>query len=101
MSQRQIRAVIVRFGQSFEAPHWRLLTSLSWDSRAVAAACSNRQGRAFHRASRTGATAGGSGAGCHVGGKDVIGVAIEILACPVIAHRGARIGVARGDLDVL
>jgi hypothetical protein len=27
-------------------------------------------------------------------------VAVEILACPVVAHRGARIGVAGGDLDV-
>ena len=34
------------------------------------------------RASRTGGTPGGSGAGCHVGGEDVIGVAVEVLARP-------------------
>src|SRR5450755_3618858 len=46
-----------------------------------------RQGRAFPWASRTGETPGGSGAGCHVGGEDVVGVAVEILASPVVAHR--------------
>ena len=41
----------------------------------------------------------GSGAGGHVGGEDVVGVAVEVLAGPVIAHRGAGVGVPGGDLD--
>jgi hypothetical protein len=41
-----------------------------------------------------------SGARCHVGGEDVVRVAVEVLACPVIPHRGTRVGVAGGDLDV-
>jgi hypothetical protein len=36
-----------------------------------------------------------------VGGEDVVGVAVEVLACPVVTHRGSRVGVAGGDLDVL
>ena len=43
---------------------------------------------------------GRSGAGCHVGGEDVVGVAVEVLAGPVVAHRGARVGVPSGDLDI-
>ena len=43
---------------------------------------------------------GGSSAGGHVGGEDVVGVAVEVLAGPVVAHRGPRIGVAGRDLDV-
>ena len=42
----------------------------------------------------------GSGTGGHIGGEDVVGVAVKVLAGPVVAHRGTRIGVARGDLDV-
>src|SRR5258708_16792370 len=45
-------------------------------------------------------TQAGSGAGSHVGGQDVIRMAVEVLAGPVITHRGAWIGVAGGDLDV-
>ena len=41
-----------------------------------------------------------SGAGGHVGGEDVVGVAVEVLACPVVAHGGAGVGVAGGDLDI-
>lgn len=41
-----------------------------------------------------------SGAGCHVGGQNVVGVAVEVLAGSVITHRGAGIGMAGGDLDV-
>ena len=41
-----------------------------------------------------------SGAGGHVGGEDVVGVAVEVLAGPVLAHGGARVGVAGGDLDI-
>jgi hypothetical protein len=40
-----------------------------------------------------------SGAG-HVGGEDVVGVAVEVLAGTVVAHGGAGVGVAGGDLDV-
>ena len=36
----------------------------------------------------------------HVGGEDVVGMAVEILAGPVVAHRGARAGVAGSDLDI-
>ncbi len=42
----------------------------------------------------------GSGTGGHVGGQDVVGVAVEVLAGPVVAHGGAWVGVAGGDLDV-
>ena len=42
----------------------------------------------------------GSGTGGHVGGEDVVGVAVEVLASPVVAHRGARVSLAGGDLDV-
>jgi hypothetical protein len=41
-----------------------------------------------------------SGTGGHVGGEDVVGMAVEVLAGPVIPHRGARVGMAGGDLDV-
>src|SRR6266496_1824269 len=41
-----------------------------------------------------------SGAGSHVRGEDVVGVAVEVLAGPVIAHGGARVGVPGGDLDI-
>jgi hypothetical protein len=37
-----------------------------------------------------------SGAGGHVSGQDVVGVAVEVLAGPVVAHGGARVGVAGG-----
>ena len=42
----------------------------------------------------------GSGAGCHVGGQDVVGVAVEVAAGPVIPHGGARVSVADSDLHV-
>jgi hypothetical protein len=41
-----------------------------------------------------------SGAGRHVSGQDVVGVAVEILAGAVVTHRGAWVGVAGGDLDI-
>jgi len=41
-----------------------------------------------------------SGAGGHVAGEDVVGVPVEVLAGPVIAHGRARIGVPGGDLDI-
>ena len=41
-----------------------------------------------------------SGAGGHVGGEDVVGVAVEVLAGSVVAHGGAGVGVAGGDLDI-
>jgi hypothetical protein len=37
-----------------------------------------------------------SGAGGHVGGEDVVGVAVQVLAGPVIAHGGAGIGAGTG-----
>jgi hypothetical protein len=42
----------------------------------------------------------GSGAGGHVGGQDVVRVAVEVLTGPVVAQGGAWVGVAGGDLDV-
>ena len=41
-----------------------------------------------------------SGSGGHVGGEDVVGVAVQVLAGSVIAHRGARVSVTGRDLDV-
>jgi hypothetical protein len=41
-----------------------------------------------------------SGTGGHVGGQDVIRVAVKSLAGAVVAHHGARVGVAGCDLDV-
>jgi hypothetical protein len=41
-----------------------------------------------------------SGAGGHVGGEDVVGVPVEVLAGPVIAGSCAGIGVPGGDLDI-
>src|SRR5215475_2259753 len=41
-----------------------------------------------------------SGAGGHISGHDVVRVTVKVLAGPVVAHRGAWIGVAGGDLDV-
>lgn len=41
-----------------------------------------------------------SGARGHVGGEDVIGVPVEVLAGPVIARGRAGIGVPGGDLDI-
>ena len=43
---------------------------------------------------------GHSGTGGHVGGEDVVRVAVQVLAGSVISHRRARVGVAGGDLDV-
>jgi hypothetical protein len=41
-----------------------------------------------------------SGAGGHVGGEDVVRVAVQVLTGPVVPHSGARVGVTGGDLDV-
>ncbi len=41
-----------------------------------------------------------SGARGHVGGEDVVGVPVEVVAGPVIAGGGAGIGVPGGDLDI-
>jgi hypothetical protein len=38
--------------------------------------------------------------GGHARGQDVVGVPVEVLAGPVVAHGGSRIGVAGGDLHV-
>ena len=35
-----------------------------------------------------------------MGGQDAVRVAVEVLACPVVTHRGAWIGMAAGDLNV-
>jgi hypothetical protein len=40
------------------------------------------------------------GAGCYVGGEDVVGVPVEVLAGSDAAHGGARVGVPGRDLDV-
>jgi len=40
-----------------------------------------------------------SGAGCHEGGEGVVRVAVHVLAA-VVAHHGARVGVAGGDSDI-
>src|SRR6266516_2097431 len=45
-------------------------------------------------------TEAGSGAGGHVGGQDVVRVAVEAVAGPVIPHRGPRVGVTGSDLHV-
>ena len=36
----------------------------------------------------------------HVGGEDVVGVAVQVLAGPVVPHGGARVGVPCSNLDV-
>jgi len=36
----------------------------------------------------------------HVGGQDVVRVAVEVVTGPVVPHRGAGIGVTGGDLHV-
>lgn len=41
-----------------------------------------------------------SGARGHVGGKDVVAVAVEVLADPVVAHGGFGVGMPSGDLYV-
>ena len=41
-----------------------------------------------------------SGARGHVGGEDVVGVPVEVLAGPVVAGGRAGIGVPGGDLDI-
>lgn len=40
------------------------------------------------------------GAGGHVGGEDVVGVAVEVGAGAVVPHGRSGVGVAGGDLDV-
>jgi hypothetical protein len=47
----------------------------------------------------TGDTAA-SGARGHVGGEDVVGVPVEVLAGTVVAHGGAGIGMPGGDLGI-
>ena len=39
-------------------------------------------------------------AGRHVGGEDVVGVTVQGLSRPVVAHGCLGIGVTSGDLDV-
>src|ERR1022692_5188780 len=39
-------------------------------------------------------------AGGHVGGEDVVRVAVKVLAGPVVTHGDTRVGVPGGDLDV-
>src|SRR5580698_9834432 len=51
--------------------------------------------RARSRKTRAGSSARG-----HAGGQDVVRVAVQIVACPVIPHRGARVAVAGGNLDI-
>jgi len=41
-----------------------------------------------------------SGPGRHIGGKNVVGVTVEVLAGPVVAHRGPGISVPGSDLDI-
>ena len=41
-----------------------------------------------------------SGSGGHVGGEDVVGVAVEVLSSSVVTHGGAGVSVTGGDLDV-
>jgi len=41
-----------------------------------------------------------SGGAGDVGGDDVGGMPVERRACPVITHRGPRVGVGRGFLHV-
>ena len=48
-----------------------------------------------------GETQAGSSAGRHVGGQDVVRVAVEVVAGSVISHRGAGIGVTGGDREKL
>src|SRR5215468_12672902 len=43
---------------------------------------------------------GWSGARGHVGGEDVVRVAVEVLAGAVITHRRAWVSVAGGNLDI-
>src|SRR5690242_14562815 len=45
-------------------------------------------------------TRAGSGAGGHVGGEDVVRIAVQVLARSVVAHGGSRVGVPGSDLDV-
>src|SRR3954453_11803880 len=42
----------------------------------------------------------GSCAGGHVGGENVVGVSVEVLAGAVVAHGGPWVGVPGRDLDV-
>jgi hypothetical protein len=49
-----------------------------------------------HRQSRVSAL----GPGGHVGSEDVVRVAIEVLARPVVAHRRPQVGMAGGDLHI-
>jgi hypothetical protein len=63
--------------------------------------------RADSHGSRQDSILAGSGAavaplcaGGHVGGEDVVGVAVEVFAGPVVSHGGAGVGVAGGDLYV-
>src|SRR5690242_18539142 len=41
-----------------------------------------------------------SGPGGHVRSQDVVGVAVQVVARPVVAHGGARIGMPSRDLGV-
>ncbi len=46
------------------------------------------------------ATTPPSGAGSHVGGENVVGMPVEILAGSVVTHRGPGVGVPGSDLHV-
>ncbi len=67
---------------------------------AVLATSADRQCRTSPGARTPRETRVRSGTGGHVGGEDVVRVAVEVLAGSVIPHSGARVGVPGGDLDV-
>jgi hypothetical protein len=45
-------------------------------------------------------TRAGSGAGSHESGEDVVRMTVQVLAGSVVAHGGARVGMAGCDLGV-
>ena len=89
----------------FRLTLWLVRHAGDWKSNTSMAQspCRRDDGRGHARHDRSSAQSpwvGGSGAGGHVGGEDVVGVAIEVLAGSVVARGGSGIGVAGGDLHV-
>jgi hypothetical protein len=80
------------------------ITATAGDIQANA--CTYENATSAFRQCRTSPAAGApgdsglSGAGGHEGGENIVRVTVQVLAGSVVPHRGARVCVARGDLDI-
>jgi hypothetical protein len=110
-AERPGKEVLRRGKQRLMTPRARIRPAFSWrdepgpscgmSSDAQASACATHSIRQWRTSPEAGVeTQVRSGSGGHVGGEDVVRVAVQVLAGPVIPHGRARVGVPGGDLDI-